>query len=144
MAAKLTRLTHKIAIQVHLVAQSCTICSFRSWRPVRKLLDTHSYTTKLTEAVMWLTRMQGSMKVVWFHFSQYPVSFLFGSSIKHEPRTENRELLGGDLCRCLPSYVNNISEKYLEHWRTFKLVNRSSRGLVGENLAGYRYHEYNS
>jgi hypothetical protein len=28
MAAKLTRLTHKIAIQLHLVAQSCTICSF--------------------------------------------------------------------------------------------------------------------
>jgi len=28
MAAKLTRLTHKIAIQLHLVADSCTICSF--------------------------------------------------------------------------------------------------------------------
>jgi hypothetical protein len=27
MAAKLTRLTHKIAIQLHLVAESCTICS---------------------------------------------------------------------------------------------------------------------
>jgi hypothetical protein len=26
MAAKLTRLTHKIAIQLHLVAESCTIC----------------------------------------------------------------------------------------------------------------------
>jgi hypothetical protein len=25
MAAKLTRLTHKIAIQLHLVAESCTI-----------------------------------------------------------------------------------------------------------------------
>jgi hypothetical protein len=30
MAAKLTRLTHKIAIQLHLVAESCTICSSRS------------------------------------------------------------------------------------------------------------------
>jgi hypothetical protein len=40
MAAKLTRLTHKIAIQLHLVAESC---SFRSRRPVRKLLDTPSY-----------------------------------------------------------------------------------------------------
>jgi hypothetical protein len=28
MAAKLTRLTHKIAIQLHLVVDSCTICSF--------------------------------------------------------------------------------------------------------------------
>jgi len=27
MAAKLTRLTHKIAIQLHLVAESPTICS---------------------------------------------------------------------------------------------------------------------
>jgi hypothetical protein len=42
MAAKLTRLAHKIAIQLHLVAQSYTICSSRSRRPVRKLLDTPS------------------------------------------------------------------------------------------------------
>jgi len=40
MAAKLTRVTHKIAIQMHLVAESCSICSAR--RPVRKLLDTPS------------------------------------------------------------------------------------------------------
>jgi hypothetical protein len=39
MAAKLTRLTHKIAIQLYLVAESCTIRSSRSRRPVRKLLD---------------------------------------------------------------------------------------------------------
>jgi hypothetical protein len=42
MAAKLTRMTDKIAIQQHLVAENCTICSFRSRRPVRKLLDTPS------------------------------------------------------------------------------------------------------
>jgi hypothetical protein len=47
MASKLTRLTHKIAIQLHLVAESCTICSSRSRRPVRKLLDTPSY------LIMW-------------------------------------------------------------------------------------------
>jgi hypothetical protein len=45
MAAKLTRLTHKIAIQLHLVAQSCTICSSHSRQPVRKHLDTPSYVT---------------------------------------------------------------------------------------------------
>jgi len=46
VAAKLTRLTHKIAIiQLHLVAESCTICSTHSRQPVRKLLDTPSYTT---------------------------------------------------------------------------------------------------
>jgi hypothetical protein len=43
MVVKLTILTHKIAIQLHLVAESCTICSSRSWRPVRKVLDTPSY-----------------------------------------------------------------------------------------------------
>jgi hypothetical protein len=40
MAVKLARLTHKIAIQLHLVAESCAISSFRSFRstrPVRKL-----------------------------------------------------------------------------------------------------------
>jgi hypothetical protein len=43
MAAKLTTLSQKIAIQLHLVAESCTICSSRSRRPARKLLDTPSY-----------------------------------------------------------------------------------------------------
>jgi hypothetical protein len=43
MAAKLTRLTHKIAIQLHLVAKSRIICIFRSRRPIRKLFDTPSY-----------------------------------------------------------------------------------------------------
>jgi hypothetical protein len=45
MAAKLTRLTHRIAIQLDLVAESCTICSSRARRPVRKLLDTTWYMT---------------------------------------------------------------------------------------------------
>jgi len=40
MVAKPTRLTHKVAIQLHRVAESRTICSCRSRRPVRKLLDT--------------------------------------------------------------------------------------------------------
>jgi hypothetical protein len=42
MAAKLTGVIHKVAIQVHLVAESCTIFSSRARRPVRKLLDTPS------------------------------------------------------------------------------------------------------
>jgi hypothetical protein len=46
MATKRTRLTHKIAIQLHLVADSCTICSSHSRRPVRKLLDTPWYWRK--------------------------------------------------------------------------------------------------
>jgi len=42
MVAKVTTLTHKIAIQLHLVAESCTTCSSRSRRLVQKLLDTPS------------------------------------------------------------------------------------------------------
>jgi hypothetical protein len=44
MAVKLTILTHKIAIQLHLVAESCTICSSRARQPVRKLVDTLIFT----------------------------------------------------------------------------------------------------
>jgi hypothetical protein len=43
MMAKLTRLTHKMAIQLNIMAESCTIHSSCSRRPVRKLLDTPSY-----------------------------------------------------------------------------------------------------
>jgi hypothetical protein len=43
MAAKLTILTHKILIQLHLVAESCTICSSHSRGQVRKLLDIPLY-----------------------------------------------------------------------------------------------------
>jgi hypothetical protein len=42
MAAELTRLTHKIVMQLQLVEESCTICSSRARWPVRKLLDTLS------------------------------------------------------------------------------------------------------
>jgi hypothetical protein len=52
MAAKLTRLTHKIEINLYLVAESCNICSSRYRRPVRKLLDTTSY-NEFPEAVYW-------------------------------------------------------------------------------------------
>jgi hypothetical protein len=38
MASELTRLTHKIAILLHLVAESYKICSSHFRRPVRKLL----------------------------------------------------------------------------------------------------------
>jgi len=43
MEAKLTRLTHKVAIQLHLMEESCIICNSHSRRPFRKLLDAPSY-----------------------------------------------------------------------------------------------------
>jgi hypothetical protein len=43
MAEKFNRPNHKIAIQLHIVAENCTSCSSFSRRPVRKLMDTPSY-----------------------------------------------------------------------------------------------------
>jgi hypothetical protein len=43
MAAKLARLAHKIAVKLHLVAESPTICSSLFRRPVPELLATPSY-----------------------------------------------------------------------------------------------------
>jgi hypothetical protein len=51
MATYLTRLTHKIRIQLHVVAESCTTCSSYSRRPVRELLDTPSYSSEVKECV---------------------------------------------------------------------------------------------
>jgi len=55
MAAKLTRLTHKMMIQVHLVAEGCTICSSHAGRQVQKLLDTPSYLHLPT--LMWFCKI---------------------------------------------------------------------------------------
>jgi len=52
MVAKLIILTHKISIQVQLFAESSTIGSFRSRRPVRKLLDTPSYVDKYYAVIL--------------------------------------------------------------------------------------------
>jgi len=47
MATELNRLANKIAIQLHLVAESCTICCYCSRWPVQKLLDATSYLTQV-------------------------------------------------------------------------------------------------
>jgi hypothetical protein len=54
IAAKLNSLTHKTAIQLRLMAESCTICSSRSRRPARKLLAIPLYTRK--ETSVWYER----------------------------------------------------------------------------------------
>jgi hypothetical protein len=62
MEAKLTRLTHKIAIQMHLVVKSCTICSSRYRRPVRKLLDIPSYFKVLSRKI-WVKPWKLSFRI---------------------------------------------------------------------------------
>jgi hypothetical protein len=53
MVAKLTKLTHKIEIQLHLVAESCTSCSSCSRQPVRKLLYTPSLSCLCNTMSWW-------------------------------------------------------------------------------------------
>jgi hypothetical protein len=72
MAAKLTRLTHKIPIQLYLVAESCTICSSCSRRPVRKLLDTHSYICKTKNSI----QVNIFISILQQHLISQDVSFL--------------------------------------------------------------------
>jgi hypothetical protein len=60
MTVKLTRLTHKIAIQLYLVTESCTICR----RPVQKLLDTLSY-IELGQPVLMAIQAPFSLASLW-------------------------------------------------------------------------------
>jgi hypothetical protein len=53
---KFNTLTHKIVIQLHLMAESCTIYSTRSRQPVQKLLDTPSYCNKDEKGITLLAR----------------------------------------------------------------------------------------
>jgi hypothetical protein len=64
MAAELTRLTHKMATQLNLVAESCTISSSRSTRPVRKLFDTPSYMGEIIIHVSYPFRYMISIKQI--------------------------------------------------------------------------------
>jgi hypothetical protein len=71
MSAKLTRLTHKIAIQLQLGVESCIICSSRSRWPVRKHLDTPSYMRDLNFSRQWRFERTSSgfwrRVVLWYH-----------------------------------------------------------------------------
>jgi hypothetical protein len=70
VAAKFTRLTHKIAIQLHIFAENCTICSSLSRRPVRKRLDTPSYlftyllTYSVVQDIPWKADSQSTCQTV--------------------------------------------------------------------------------
>jgi hypothetical protein len=72
MVAKLTRLTHKIVMQLHLMAESCTIYGFRSRRPVRKLLDTPSQVLDISVSLYYTSQL----KVQTFIYTRIVVSWL--------------------------------------------------------------------
>jgi hypothetical protein len=77
MVAKLTILTHKTVPQLHLVAESCTICSSRSSRPVRELLGTPSHDHP--NEIWWWVQI---MKLLLYNFHRPPItSFILGPNI---------------------------------------------------------------
>jgi hypothetical protein len=84
MAAKHNRLTRKIAIQLHVVAEGCTICSSRSRRPVRKLWDTPSYRclfikkVKMIKLFLFLTKYY-AMETDWVSGDIAPCILNFGT-----------------------------------------------------------------
>jgi len=65
---KFTRLTHKIATQLQLVAESRTIYSSLSRRPVRKLLDTTSY-IHFSSLAIYGINMYSFIQNLWAHFT---------------------------------------------------------------------------
>jgi len=67
VAEKFTKLCHKTVIKLHLVAESCTICSSRSRRPVRKLLNTPSYIFPLTQKSLIPLNCRKMMKLLIYY-----------------------------------------------------------------------------
>jgi len=88
VVAKLIRLTHKIAIQPHLVAECCTIFSSRSRRPVRKLLDTFSYDVRHYVGLIVSVLLLISVSVV----PSIHLSILFSNTSLRVKRMNNSDL----------------------------------------------------
>jgi hypothetical protein len=89
MVAKVTRLTHKIAIQLQLVAESCTICNSHSKRPVREFLDTPSYYLPIHAKVRVVTSFMFSNQNILFtthapssHHSYLSTLTIYGEAYK--------------------------------------------------------------
>jgi hypothetical protein len=108
MVAKITRLTHEIAIQLHLVADGCTICRSRSRRPVRKFLNTPSYVT-----LMWIRVKVVKWKLRAIHYE---------ADASRDP-VESRSVIGLEYCEwnttsfwsCLVFTVPVHDGSFLDH-----------------------------
>jgi hypothetical protein len=118
MAAKLTILTHKTAIQLHLVAESCTICSSRSRRPLWKLLDSPSYGVWswrrdwLTPCIVFLSPSRKILGLVAYHIKTDSRAHPTWDSFPVVKRTER----GTDAhFRLVPSSTR--SDKWRYWWR---------------------------
>jgi hypothetical protein len=69
--------THKIAIQLHLVAGRCIICSSLSTRPVRKLLDTPSYRRELLHVNLQINMANKANKCACALFGNAPKKTIY-------------------------------------------------------------------
>jgi len=99
MAAKFTRLTHKIVIQLHLVTESCTIWSSHSRRPVRKLLDTPSYHGSKLILVCVHFERKAHQKNTYSFLILHKVEFCFEfSASSTRTLTRIKQFLCGNVC----------------------------------------------
>jgi len=90
MVAKLTTLTHIIAIKLYLMAERYIICSSRSRRPVRKFSDTPSYHKKFLPPKRRTPSLHTSSP---FRHSNHPVIRRYkttdvGKALLNEPRSD--------------------------------------------------------
>jgi hypothetical protein len=93
MAAKLTRLTHKIVTQLLLVADSCTICSTRSRRQDRKLLVTLSQILRVWVSACWTRALPSGVLALFVfidntHITVYFKDFLHSNFIEIHAESE--------------------------------------------------------
>jgi hypothetical protein len=127
MAAKLTRLTLKIAIQLHLVAEIRTTCSSRSRRPVRKLLDTALYMARnwystAAREILSLWTQKGSINVL---TTQYPRQFkpacsIYSRSILMLSSHQHLDLPSVLFTSSFPSkFCKHISSSHSSHFFRF-------------------------
>jgi hypothetical protein len=91
MATKLTRMTHKLATQLQLLAENWTIRSSRSRRPVRKLMDTPSYLYRHFSQLMtvWKVNMSCLSIMAWRRIGRTDVKLhIFSILQRNEWRTK--------------------------------------------------------
>jgi len=84
MVAKLTRLTHKIAIQLYLVPESCTTSSSCSRQPAQKLLDTPLYSFTFSVLKSQNNGIYNNF------FTEWPLKQPLQTLVKHLPATALR------------------------------------------------------
>jgi hypothetical protein len=131
MAIKFTRQTDTLAIQLHLVAESCTICSSHSRWPVRKLLDTPSY-LMLRGGRCYTVCQKCTEYGGWGGDQSLPFSTNMHRTLKKTTwRKIQRMKRKNKKCNMFTSYtLPRMKESLSENWLTCCIVSLTDKGKV--------------